>query len=100
MSPKLSRVHRNPNRQQQAHLDMVMLDELGYLPLSRAGGVLRCNLLCRECEHMSVAIATSSDFADWCFSRDLRRRKVHFIKDSPTNWIILGGRSLRGLPDV
>jgi len=36
----------------------VILDELGYLPLSQAGGALLFHLLSKLNEHTSVAIAT------------------------------------------
>ena len=46
-------------------MDMVILDELGYLPFSQAGGALLFHLLSRLYEHTSVMIATNLDFAEW-----------------------------------
>ena len=46
-------------------LDLVILDELGYLPFSQAGGALLFHLLSRLYEHTSVAITTHLDFAEW-----------------------------------
>ena len=40
-------------------MDLVILDELGYLPFSQAGGALLFHLLSRLYEHTSVMIATN-----------------------------------------
>jgi DNA replication protein DnaC len=37
-------------------VDLVILDELGYLPFSQAGGALLFHLLSKLYEHTSVAI--------------------------------------------
>ena len=39
-----------------ARMDLVILDELGYLPLSQAGGAFLFHLLSKLFEHTSVAI--------------------------------------------
>jgi hypothetical protein len=46
-------------------LDLVILDELGYLPFSQASGALLFHLLSRLGEHTSVAVTTNLDFAEW-----------------------------------
>ena len=46
-------------------MDLVVLDELGYLPFSQAGGALLFHLLSRRYEHTSVMITTNLDFAEW-----------------------------------
>ncbi len=46
-------------------LDVVILDELGYLPFSQVGGALLFHLLSSLYEHTSVVITTNLDFAEW-----------------------------------
>jgi DNA replication protein DnaC len=57
---ELTRFHRRLRS-----VDLLIIDELGFVPFDRAGGELLFNLLSERYERRSVLVTTNLAFAEW-----------------------------------
>ncbi len=63
--------------------DLLILDELGYIPFSREGAELLFQVLAERHEKGSVMITTNLGFANWTLVFGDERRLPHYLINSP-----------------
>ena len=53
------------SQKQLQRLDLLILDELGYVPFSKTGAELLFEVISRACERTSLVVTTNLPFENW-----------------------------------
>jgi len=68
-------------------IDLVILDELGYLPFSPSGGALLFHLLSKLYERTSVVITTNLSFSEWAQVFGDAKLDQNITADKQQRWV-------------
>jgi len=102
---QLSRV-----RGQLSKLDLLVLDELGYVPMGKAGAELLFDVMSRAYERMSMIVTTNLPFENWTEVLDNERltgatldrltHRCHIVETGGESYRLKDARRRRGAQEV
>jgi DNA replication protein DnaC len=97
-------------RSQLSKLDLLVLDELGYVPMGKAGAELLFDVMSRAYERMSLIVTTNLPFENWTEVLDNERltgatldrltHRCHIVETGGESYRLKDARRRRGSREV
>jgi DNA replication protein DnaC len=97
-------------RSQLSKLDLLVLDELGYVPMGKAGAELLFDVMSRAYESMSLIVTTNLPFENWTEVLDNERltgatldrltHRCHIVETGGESYRLKDARRRRRTPEV